>query len=70
MGIRWGYGRAADVSAKLAGDRCRTEGKLPATYVFQTREGGSGLLQITGFAHKPPGVTIRYKLAPTAAGGR
>jgi hypothetical protein len=38
------------------------QGKLPATYVFRTREGGRGLLQITGFADRPPGLKVRYKL--------
>jgi serine/threonine protein kinase len=33
------------------------------TYLFKTREGGIGLLQITGFTDNPPGVKIRYKLA-------
>jgi serine/threonine protein kinase len=33
------------------------------TFFFQTREGGKGILQILGFADKPPGVKIRYKLA-------
>ncbi len=36
--------------------------KRPATYVFKTREGGNGILQITGVADKPRGVKIRYKL--------
>jgi len=35
---------------------------FPATYAFQTREGGIGLLQITGFTDNPRGVKIRYKL--------
>jgi serine/threonine protein kinase len=38
------------------------EGDRPATLVFKTREGGMGILQITGFAENPPGVKIRYKL--------
>ncbi len=40
------------------------KGKLPATYVFRTREGGMGLLQILGFTDVPPasGVAVRYKL--------
>jgi tRNA A-37 threonylcarbamoyl transferase component Bud32 len=49
------------------------KGKLPATYVFKTREGGTGLLQILGFIDtpQPSGVRIRYKLvqdtkAPTS----
>ncbi len=32
------------------------------TYEFQTREGGTGILQITGFTENPRGVKIRYKL--------
>jgi hypothetical protein len=34
----------------------------PATFVFKTREGGMGILQITGFTENPRGVKIRYKL--------
>jgi hypothetical protein len=33
-----------------------------ATFYFRTREGGMGLLQITGFTDNPRGVKIRYKL--------
>jgi hypothetical protein len=29
---------------------------------FQTREGSTGILQITGYTDSPPGVKIRYKL--------
>ena len=32
------------------------------TFIFQTREGGKGILQILGFADNPPGVKVRYKL--------
>jgi tRNA A-37 threonylcarbamoyl transferase component Bud32 len=35
---------------------------LPSTWAFQTREGGMGILQITGFTENPRGVKIRYKL--------
>ena len=35
---------------------------IPFVYGFQTREGGRGLLQITGFTENPRGVKIRYKL--------
>jgi beta-lactamase regulating signal transducer with metallopeptidase domain len=38
------------------------KGELPATYLFQTREGSRGVLQIVGFTDKPRGVKIRYKL--------
>ncbi len=32
------------------------------TFLFQTREGGKGILQILGSADNPPGVKVRYKL--------
>lgn len=38
------------------------EGDLPATFSFNTREGGVGLLQILEFTEEPKGVKIRYKL--------
>ena len=34
----------------------------PATWLFKTREGGMGLVQITGFTENPRAVKIRYKL--------
>ena len=40
----------------------RADGELPATFVFKTREGGTGILQITGFTDNPRGVKLRYKL--------
>ena len=39
----------------------------PATYAFQTREGGLGVMQSVAFTENPPGVKIRYKLVQTAA---
>ncbi len=38
------------------------QGQLPATYIFKTREGRIGILQITGFNDEPRGVNIRYKM--------
>ncbi len=38
----------------------------PATWLFRTREGGAGILQITGFTKNPRGVKIRYKLVENA----
>jgi len=32
------------------------------TWLFRTREGGRGILQILGQSHDPPGVKVRYKL--------
>ena len=44
------------------------DGVLPKTYIFHTRAGSAGLLQITGFSENPRGVKIRYKLVqPSAA---
>jgi len=38
------------------------KGELPTTYIFKTREGGMGILQIVGFTEDPRGVSIRYKM--------
>ena len=35
---------------------------LPTTYLFRTREGGIGVLQIVGFTEKHRGYKIRYKM--------
>ena len=40
--------------------------QLPATYIFKTREGGMGILQITSFTENPKGVKIRYKMLQSA----
>jgi len=41
--------------------------EVPATFLFKTREGGMGILQIVGFTEDPPGVKIRYKMVYQAA---
>ena len=46
-----------EITAEMPG-----KGRLPVTYLFKTREGSVGLLQIVGFTDDPPGVKIRYKL--------
>jgi hypothetical protein len=38
------------------------------TWLFQTREGATGVLQITGFTVNPRGVKIRYKLLQNGNG--
>jgi predicted Ser/Thr protein kinase len=45
-------------------------GLSPSTWLFRTREGGAGILQITGFTENPGGVKIRYKLVQNPAGNR
>ena len=40
---------------------------LPRTFVFETRSGLKGLLQITGFTENPRGVKLRYKLVQPQA---
>jgi serine/threonine protein kinase len=50
----------------------QTWGHSKTTWLFRTRVGGMGILQITGFTDNPRGVKIRYKLvqsAQAAAGG-
>ena len=51
-------------------DTCHMSGmgELPKVYLFKTREGSLGILQITGFTENPRGVKIRYKLVqPTGS---
>lgn len=45
-------------------------GELPATYLFQTREGSRGVLQIIGFSEAARGVRIRYKLLSSGVANR
>jgi len=40
-------------------------GKLPAVYLFKTREGGRGVLEVTRFAENLESMEIRYKVLPT-----
>ncbi len=63
---RWDIS-VAELKATLAMSKPGTpqmigKGALPATYLFKTREGGIGVLQIVGFVEKPSAVKIRYKL--------
>ena len=37
------------------------ESDLPETCVFKTRDGGIGILQVTGLVPNPPGLQMRYK---------
>ena len=41
--------------------------KSPTSWLFVTRKGVSGILEITGFSDNPRGVKIRYKLAEAPA---
>ncbi len=63
---RWDIS-VAELKATLAMGKPGTpqmigKGALPATYLFKTREGSIGVLQIVGFSEKPSAVRIRYKL--------
>ena len=46
----------------------RSWGGGPPTYVFRTREGSEGLLQVIGFSPDPAGIRLRYKLASSSPG--
>jgi formylglycine-generating enzyme required for sulfatase activity/beta-lactamase regulating signal transducer with metallopeptidase domain len=37
-------------------------GKLPSTFLFITREGGRGILQILASSDDPPGIKFRYRM--------
>jgi hypothetical protein len=71
----WERAKATEVQQQLAGippedDRIphiainfmTSVGNRPETYLFRTRDGCLGILQITGISDKPRGVKIRYKL--------
>ena len=65
----WENASPGRVVERLASSRPGTpaamtaKGHLPETYFIQTREGGVGILQITGFVPKPhQGIEIRYKM--------
>jgi hypothetical protein len=71
----WETGAASAVAALLAAARADPGPVMlshpvdspPATFAFRTREGGQGLLQITGRSPAPVGVAIRYKLVQPVA---
>jgi serine/threonine protein kinase len=50
-------------------DTCHMSGmgELPKVYLFKTREGSLGILQITGLTENPRGVKIRYKLVQNSS---
>ena len=61
---------AQEAEAKLAGipnrlplSRISVQTNSTGTFVFETRRGWRGLLQITGFTESPRGVKVRYRLA-------
>jgi hypothetical protein len=63
--------QAASLKSKLwwqNSRKPRDESDTP-TYLFQTREGGMGILQITGYTENPRGVKLRYKLVQNGGGG-
>lgn len=39
--------------------------EFPAYFLFETREGGAGIIELLGPTENPPGIKIRYKLLQT-----
>ncbi len=70
----WEETSALAVSNQLAGIKAQETAVLSgqvgslSTWLFQTREGGMGILQITGLAENPRGVKIRDKLVQHGGG--
>lgn len=62
----WVAGNAERITHLFEHGSLSGVGNLPRTYLFKTREGGKGLLQITGFTENPRAVKIRYKLVPNS----
>ncbi len=53
--------------ASMAWHDAKWQGTDDYLYAFQTEDGQSGLLQITGFTDNPRGVKVRYKLVQPAS---
>jgi biopolymer transport protein ExbD len=69
---KWDALTTSELNATLAGKPLKGQPSMDfnhdqtATYLFQTREGARGILQITSFTDNPRGVKIRYKLVQLA----
>ena len=65
---RWDTIKPARVVKELIGNNVAGQAEVPnrrsvpATFLFKTRDGSRGVLQISGFSDNPPGMKIRYKL--------
>ena len=66
---RWETIKSARVVKELLrGGDVRTQAELPnrqaipATFLFKTRQGGRGVLQVVGFTEDLRGMKLRYKL--------
>jgi serine/threonine protein kinase len=64
----WEELKPAEAAVRLEGQPASSfvilfhaNGSFPETCVFRTRDGGIGILQLTGYVSEPPGVKIRYK---------
>jgi hypothetical protein len=64
----WDTIKAADIANDLASAHLeqtaapQDTNSLPATFLFKTRDGAEGILQIIDYANNPRGVNFRYKL--------
>jgi hypothetical protein len=69
----WDTIKAADIANDLASAHLeqtatpQDTNALPAIFLFKTRDGTEGILQIIGYASNPHGVNFRYKLVQNAA---
>ena len=66
----WNLISAAEILREWSGLKPRIEGPtnefvLSGTYLFETREGGIGIMQINQYTAYPRSMKIRYKLVQT-----
>jgi len=61
--------RLTNVPPKSANEN-KVQKDKNVSFLFKTREGGLGIIQIAGFTDNPKGVKIRYKMVQKESAGK